>query len=80
METWIFSTVSPQERAATPAFRTPRFHRTLSRWVETVVAAGFLVEAMGEPRATEEEAAAEPVVADTRNAPIFLHVRCRNAG
>ncbi|WP_029029572.1 class I SAM-dependent methyltransferase [Salinarimonas rosea] len=80
IETWIFSTVPPEERATTPPFRTPRFHRTLSRWVEMVVAAGFLIEAMGEPRATEAEAAAEPVVADTRNAPIFLHVRCRKPG
>ncbi|GGK43914.1 class I SAM-dependent methyltransferase [Salinarimonas ramus] len=80
IETWIFSTVPPEERASLSPFRVPRFHRPLSRWVEMVAAAGFTIDAMGEPRATEEEAAAEPVVADTRVAPIFLHVRCRKAG
>jgi ubiquinone/menaquinone biosynthesis C-methylase UbiE len=80
IETWMFSTVPPGERGAIPPFRVPRYHRTLSRWVEMVVGAGFLIEAMAEPRATEEEAAAEPVVADTRVAPIFLQVRCRKAG
>lgn len=80
IETWMFSTVPPGERGAIPPFRVPRYHRTLSRWVEMVVGAGFLIEAMAEPRATEEQAAAEPVVADTRVAPIFLQMRCRKAG
>ena len=77
VDTWWFSTMSEEERRTTPPFRVPRFHRTLSGWVETIRNASFTIEAFGEPRASEETAAAEPVVADTRIAPIFLHIRCR---
>jgi hypothetical protein len=42
-----------------------------------IVGAGLTIEAFGEPMASEEIALAEPVVADTRVAPIFLHVRAR---
>ena len=56
-------------------FRTPRFHRTLSGWVEIICAAGLVIEKFGEPCASPELAKAEPVVADTRVAPLFLHIR-----
>ncbi|NEV78213.1 SAM-dependent methyltransferase, partial [Rhodopseudomonas sp. BR0C11] len=55
-------------------FAVPRFHRTLATWVAMIVGAGLRIEAFGEPMASEEVAAAEPIVADTRVAPIFLHV------
>lgn len=77
VETWLFSTVSEEERKKTPPFRVPRFHRTLSEWVEVIRVASFTIEAFGEPRASEALAATEPIVADTRIAPIFLHIRCR---
>lgn len=77
VETWLFSAVSEEERRCTPPFRVPRFHRTLSAWVEIICKASLTIEAFGEPRASETLAAAEPVVADTRIAPIFLHIRCR---
>lgn len=79
IETWTFSSLTPEERAETPPFRIPRFHRTLSSWVGLIADAGFSIDAMGEPRASEDMAAAEPIVADTRVAPIFLHVRARKA-
>ncbi len=77
VETWLFSTISEEERKSTPPFQVPRFHQTLSGWVETIRDASFTIEAFGEPRASQALAAAEPVVADTRIAPIFLHIRCR---
>ncbi|MGZ2380795.1 hypothetical protein ACVIDN_002158 [Rhizobium brockwellii] len=42
-----------------------------------IVEAGLTIEAFGEPMASVEVALAEPMVADTRIAPIFLHVRAR---
>jgi hypothetical protein len=42
-----------------------------------IVSAGLSIEAFGEPMADAETAAAEPTVADTRVAPIFLHIRAR---
>jgi hypothetical protein len=38
---------------------------------------GLVIEQFGEPCASRELAEAEPVVADTRVAPLFLHVRSR---
>lgn len=80
IETWWFGTVSPEERAKVAPFRVPRFHRTLSAWVDMIIQAGLVIEKVHEPRATPEEALADPEVADTRVAPLFLHVRARKPG
>ena len=77
LDTWWFSTVPEDERRRAPPFRTPRFDRTLSEWVAMICSAGLAIEQFGEPRASIELAEAEPVVADTRVAPLFLHVRAR---
>lgn len=77
VENWWFSTLPDAERAKVAPFQVPRFHRTLSQWVSFICAAGLTIEALGEPCADPELAAAEPVVADTRVAPIFLHFRAR---
>jgi SAM-dependent methyltransferase len=77
VETWWFDTVPQEEREKVAPFRVPRFHRTLSTWVDFVVEAGLTIEKFAEPRATTDESEAEPVVADTRVAPIFLHMRVR---
>lgn len=75
VEEWRFSSLPPEERAKVEPFRVPRFHRTLSSWVEMIVRAGFVIQAFGEPSASIEVAAAVPTVADTRVVGIFLHVR-----
>jgi SAM-dependent methyltransferase len=77
VETWWFSSLPAEERGEVEPFRVPRFHRTLSDWVSMIVDAELVIDAFGEPRATEAQAAAEPIIADTRVAPIFLHVRAR---
>jgi SAM-dependent methyltransferase len=77
VQTWWFETVPREERERVAPFRTPRFHRTLSGWVEIICDAGFLIEKFSEPSASPELARAEPVVEDTRVAPLFLHCRVR---
>ena len=77
VDRWWFGAASPEERARVPAFQEPRFHRTLGTWLNLVVAAGFVLERFGEPCADEAVAAQVPAVADTRVAPLFLHVRGR---
>ena len=74
---WWFSTLPDAERAKVAPFQVPRFHRTLSQWVSFICAAGLVIEELGEPCADPALAEAEPVVADTRVAPIFLHFRAR---
>jgi ubiquinone/menaquinone biosynthesis C-methylase UbiE len=75
IDRWIFSSIPREERDRLEPFSVPRFHRTLTSWVSMIVGAGLTIEAFGEPRASEAVARSEPVVADTRVAPIFLHVR-----
>ena len=77
VDRWWFGAASPDERALVPPFQEPRFHRTLSAWINLVMASGFVLERLGEPCADEATAAAVPAVADTRVAPLFLHVRGR---
>ena len=75
IERWTFSSIPKEESAKLKPFSIPRFHRTLTTWVSMIVNAGLTIQAFGEPMASEEVALAEPVVADTRVAPIFLHIR-----
>lgn len=80
VDRWWFGTVPPEERARVAPFRTPRFDRTLSEWVAMLCGAGLRIEQFAEPCASAELAALEPVVADTRVAPLFLHIRARKPG
>jgi SAM-dependent methyltransferase len=75
VDIWWFSALPREEREQTPPFRVPRFHRTLSFWINAVCRAGLAIRQVGEPRASIEAARANPVVADTRVAPLFLHIR-----
>ena len=77
IDTWMFSKVPQKERAHSQPFRVPRFHRTLSHWVEFICSAGLVIEEFGEPRASLELARREPLLADTRVAPFFLLIRTR---
>ena len=77
IDRWIFSAAPEELQAAYPPFEIPRFHRTLSEWINAVMDAGFTIERIAEPRADEETARRIPRVADTRNVAYFLHVRCR---
>ncbi len=60
-----------------PTIEIPRFTRTLSQWVNTLIAAGLQIEWMGEPRPSAEAAAAYPAVQDAQVVAYFLHIRAR---
>ncbi len=77
VDTWWFETLPADERQKVEPFRTPRFHRTLSEWVDMICAAGLVIERFVEPSASVEVAAAVPTVADTRIAPLALLIRAR---
>lgn len=77
IDKWSFSAAPAQARAGLDPFEIPRFHWTLSEWLNAVVEAGFTIEKVGEPRADEETAERMPNVADTRVVAYFLHVRGR---
>jgi SAM-dependent methyltransferase len=75
VDTFWFETLPKAEREQVAPFRVPRFHRTLSGWIEIIRSAGLAIDRLGEPCADAALAQAEPVVADTRVAPLFLHIR-----
>ncbi len=77
VDRWWFESVPHEERARVPAFKEPRFHRPLSTWLNLTIATGLILEQLGEPQADEAAAAEVPTLADTRVAPLFLHVRAR---
>lgn len=77
IETWRFGAAPAEVKASVEPFRVPRFHRTLSEWVAMIVSAGLTIEHMAEPRVDAETAQAQPYLADTHIAPLFLHIRVR---
>lgn len=80
IDRWWFTEADAAEREVTEPFLSPRFHRTLGDWINTLVAAGLNIERLGEPMADAAVADAVPQVADTRVAQLFLHVRVRKPG
>lgn len=77
VETWRFGAAPAEEKARVAPFRVPRFHRTLSAWINLLIAAGFVIEHLHEPGCDAETARRLPYLDDTRVAPLFLHVRVR---
>jgi SAM-dependent methyltransferase len=60
IDRWTFSAAPPETRGAYRPFEIPRFHRTLSDWLNAVVDAGFTVERIAEPHADDETARRVP--------------------
>lgn len=78
-ETWIFSTAPADLRDRHRPFTVTYARRTLAGWLNAVLAAGLRIEAVTEPFADVDTAAAHPEVADTRVAPFFLILRARKS-
>jgi ubiquinone/menaquinone biosynthesis C-methylase UbiE len=76
-ETWTFSSAPAEIQDKFEPFTIAYARRTLAGWLSAVLGAGLIIEAIAEPCADEQTAAAHPQVADTRIAPYFLIVRAR---
>jgi ubiquinone/menaquinone biosynthesis C-methylase UbiE len=74
---WIFGAVPAEERRKHPKFKTPRFTRTISQWLNLLVETGFLIERVEEPRPTDEAVRRCPDIQDAQVVAYFLHVRAR---
>ena len=77
IEEWLFSAAPKDVRAEHAPFRIPAIHRTLSDWLNDTIAAGFTVEEVREPSASDAVVEVCPGVQDTQVMPYFLHIRCR---
>jgi ubiquinone/menaquinone biosynthesis C-methylase UbiE len=73
---WTFSAL-PEKYQSLPKFKVPRFTRTLSQWVNMLIQAGFFIEFMNEPKASDEAIQQHPFLQDTQVVAYFLHIRCR---
>lgn len=76
IEEWTFGAAAA-EGERWPKFRVAYFHRTLADWFNAIAGAGFAIDGLEEPRATDEAIARAPRVAQVRNVPLFMIVRCR---
>jgi ubiquinone/menaquinone biosynthesis C-methylase UbiE len=77
VETWCFSSIPKEQRQQYRPFQIPRFHRTLSGWMNLLHATGLVLEELGEPRASDDAVRAYPNLDDTQVVPLFLHFRAR---
>ncbi len=77
VEEWIFSNAPAEAKAGLRKFRTPRFPRTLSSWMNLLIDAGFVVERVKEPYVSDEAIARVPRLARARVISDFLQMRVR---
>jgi len=80
VEEWIFSAAPDEVASQVEKFRTPRFTRTLSRWLNLLLDAGFVLERFAEPYPSDAIVAEHPNLQDAQVVPYFLHVRARKRG
>ena len=74
---WLFGAAPPDVKQALPKFKTPRFTRTVSQWLNLLIAAGFLLERVEEPRPDDDTVRACPDLQDAQVVAYFLHLRAR---
>jgi hypothetical protein len=63
-----------------PKFKTPRFTRTVSQWLNLLIDTGFQLERVAEPRPSDETVRACPDIQDAQVVAYFLHIRVRKPG
>jgi ubiquinone/menaquinone biosynthesis C-methylase UbiE len=79
IEEWIFSAAPDEVASRFDKFKTPRFTRTLSRWLNLLLDAGFVLERFGEPYPSDKVVAEHPNLQDAQVIPYFLHIRSRKS-
>jgi ubiquinone/menaquinone biosynthesis C-methylase UbiE len=77
IEQWIFGNTPQQIKEQTPQFQVPRFHRTLTFWINAVIKAGFTIEEINEPCPSDEDIRDKPSLQSAAVVAYFLHIRCR---
>ncbi len=74
---WLFGAAPREIRGTLPKFRTPRFTRTISQWLNLLIETGFLLERVQEPRPNDETVRQCPDLQDAQVVAYFLHIRAR---
>ncbi len=74
---WLFGAAPPEVKQGLPKFKTPRFTRTVSQWLNLLVETGFQLERIEEPRPSDETVRACPDTQDAQVVAYFLHIHAR---
>jgi ubiquinone/menaquinone biosynthesis C-methylase UbiE len=77
IDRWLFGAAPAEARAGLELFQVPRFGRTLSDWLNSMISAGLALERVQEPTADAETIRRCHHLQDTQVMPYFLHLRCR---
>ena len=74
---WIFKAAPEEAKKGLPRFKTPRFTRTLSHWLNLLIDVGFALELVGEPRPGDETVRKCHHMQDAQVVAYYLHLRAR---
>jgi len=74
---WLFGAAPKELKQNLPKFKTPRFTRTVSQWLNLLVHTGLVLEQVEEPRPTDETVRECPDMQDAQVVAYFLHIRGR---
>jgi hypothetical protein len=74
---WLFGAAPPEVKQGYPKFKTPRFTRTVSKWLNLLIETSFMLERIEEPRPSDETVRACPDLQDAQAVAYFLHIRAR---
>lgn len=77
---WLFGAAPKELKQSLPKFRTPRFTRTVSQWLNLLIQTGFVVERVEEPRPSDEAVKQCADMQDAQVVAYFLHMRVRKPG
>jgi len=74
---WLFGAAPPHEKEGLPNFKTPRFTRTMSQWLNLLIGTGFCLECIEEPRPDDQKVLECPDIQDAQVVAYYLHIRVR---
>lgn len=74
---WIFGAAPNELKQKLSKFKTPRFTRTISQWLNLLIESGFVIERVEEPRPSDETVRQCPDMQDAQVVAYFLHIRAR---
>ena len=77
VEEWTFNSAPLELKNKYSKFKTPRFTKSLSQWINTLINAGFIIEHVNEPYPDDDTVKKHPKLQDSSVVPYFLHIRCR---
>ena len=77
IDEWIFKAAPSELKSKLRKFKTPKFTKTLTQWINLIIDTGFSIEKVNEPYPEDETINQQPKLQDSQVVAYFLHFRCR---